>query len=650
MPRLVLLIGFTYVFLANSWLGDDAFITFRVAENFVSGYGLTFNPPERVQAYTHPLWLFLNAAGYVITHNFVVTAYVLSLALCLATIALAFRFVRTSRRAALFVALLVSSKAFVDYTSSGLEYPLSDCLLALFFVRWLSDEETEVDVRALRVYGLIAALGFLTRNDTILLYAPALLWLAIKAWPRLGWRRIAGAYAMASTPAVAWLLFSLVYYGFPFPNTYYAKVATGIPAWLSYRQGLSYVLNSINFDPLTLATVALAVGISLWRREMRYLTAAAGALLYVAYTISIGGDFMSGRFFVLPFLLAAFIVVSLVRTREACLGGVALLAAYNACMPLVPIKTTTSYQQAWPWRLQNGIKDERGFYHEGTNLLRYDPLKPIPDHVWIREGLSFSQVPQRAVVLGSIGYFGLEAGPKKYLIDRNALSDPLLARLPVSDRLAYEFYVGHYFRDLPDGYVESCEQDKNLLTDPLLHNVYDALRTITRGPIFSRERLRDIWLFNAGRFRDLHRQVLARRHVSLAISALNERFQTDVGYREPQSHVLRSSGERAGYLQYGPGTAMRAGRYRIRWVGSYDAPAPADAGFVEVWDGEHRVARERVVAAEHTPDGPEQDIGDIEFTLNQPVDRLDYRLLVNQGVKLAIERIEIEGEPLAGER
>ena len=61
------LLVFTYVFLANSWIGDDAFITFRVVDNFVHGYGLTFNPDERVQAYTHPLWMLLLSAAYVAT-------------------------------------------------------------------------------------------------------------------------------------------------------------------------------------------------------------------------------------------------------------------------------------------------------------------------------------------------------------------------------------------------------------------------------------------------------------------------------------------------------------------------------------------------------------------------------------------------------
>src|SRR5205085_11882162 len=59
-----LVAAFTYAFLANAWLGDDAYITFRVIWNLLHGYGATFNPGERVQAYTHPLWLLVMSAAY----------------------------------------------------------------------------------------------------------------------------------------------------------------------------------------------------------------------------------------------------------------------------------------------------------------------------------------------------------------------------------------------------------------------------------------------------------------------------------------------------------------------------------------------------------------------------------------------------------
>ncbi len=105
-------------------------------------------------------------------------------------------------------------------------------------------------------------------------------------------------------PVIAWLLFATLYYGFPLPNTYYAKVATGIPSSLLYRQGLAYVLNSVwtRSDHPGNGRDRLSAGAPIARR--RSSSRAASALLYVAYTVSVGGDFMSGRFFALPFLVS----------------------------------------------------------------------------------------------------------------------------------------------------------------------------------------------------------------------------------------------------------------------------------------------------------------------------------------------------------
>ena len=174
---------------------------------------------------------------------------------------------------------------------------------------------------------------------------------------------------------------------------------------------------------------------------------------------------MSGRFFAMPFLVAVVALVRLLRDWNYRWPAAAGLVLYNVLIPLVPAKTTASYDGAWPWRSQNGVKDERGHYHRLTNIFFYSPFRELPDHTWMREGRSFRSGPDKVTVQGSIGFFGLMAGPDKHIVDRNALSDPLLARLPVSPRLYFEFYVGHYFRDIPDGYLESIASGGNQLAD-----------------------------------------------------------------------------------------------------------------------------------------------------------------------------------------
>ena len=50
---------FAVVLVRTAWVSDDAYITFRTVDNFLAGYGLRWNVGERVQTYTHPLWMFL---------------------------------------------------------------------------------------------------------------------------------------------------------------------------------------------------------------------------------------------------------------------------------------------------------------------------------------------------------------------------------------------------------------------------------------------------------------------------------------------------------------------------------------------------------------------------------------------------------------
>src|SRR5437870_9145345 len=61
------LAGFLWLTLACSpFVIDDAFISFRYAENLVRGYGLVYNPGERVEGYTNFLWVLLIAGFHAL--------------------------------------------------------------------------------------------------------------------------------------------------------------------------------------------------------------------------------------------------------------------------------------------------------------------------------------------------------------------------------------------------------------------------------------------------------------------------------------------------------------------------------------------------------------------------------------------------------
>jgi hypothetical protein len=129
----------------------------------------------------------------------------------------------------------------------------------------------------------------------------------------------------------------------------------------------------------------------------------------------------------MPFLVATLTLVPEINSSVVPWTAGALVR--NVLVPIVPIKTTSSYDGAWPWRTQNGIKDERGHTHQVSNLLSFAPFHTLPDTPFGREGLSLGASDQKTVVYCCIGLYGLNAGPAKHIIDDNALSDPLLARV-----------------------------------------------------------------------------------------------------------------------------------------------------------------------------------------------------------------------------
>src|SRR5690348_16048670 len=61
--------AFLVLEIKDAWLSDDAYITFRTVYNFTHGYGLVWNVGERVQSYTHPLWMFLLTIAYALGHD-----------------------------------------------------------------------------------------------------------------------------------------------------------------------------------------------------------------------------------------------------------------------------------------------------------------------------------------------------------------------------------------------------------------------------------------------------------------------------------------------------------------------------------------------------------------------------------------------------
>jgi arabinofuranosyltransferase len=499
-PVLVFLTAFfAVVLLRSAWITEDAYITLRTVDNFVNGYGLTWNIAERVQTYTHPLWMLALSALYFFSREAFYTTLILSLAASLGAFLLVAKMMPRYNLATFAgLCVLLFSKAFVDFSTSGLENPATHLLLAAFLLVFLRHETPFNDKRIFWL-SFIAGLATLNRMDSFLFFVPPLVYVLMqrRSWSTLKW------LALGFLPFILWEIFSIVYYGFPFPNTAYAKLYTGLARNDLLEQGYLYFINSLHWDPITLFTIAVALGLTFYQGNWREKAVSFGVSLYLFYILWIGADYMSGRFFS-GALLVAVVLFNRRLSHVPLSGGILILIFIFTLGFISPTPTLTSIDDASfsTGRTDiNDISDERSFYYQPSSLI-YDKRNTIePFHDWVLRGQQLKADGIKVQPLFNIGFVGYFAGPKIYIIDRLALADPLLARLPPIQK--EKWMAGHFERALPDGYLQSVKNNENRLTDPNLALYYDKLRLVTRAPLWSWERFAAIWGMNTGQYDDL---------------------------------------------------------------------------------------------------------------------------------------------------
>ncbi len=501
---------FTVYWIAWSWLSDDAYITLRTVDNFINGYGLRWNVAERVQAYTHPLWMLLISSAAYLTKEVYFSTYIISFLCCLATILLCWKIFLASNNTPyfpVFILLLISSKGFFDYTSSGLENPLTFLILILFFCVCSKIFIFSTSHTRLTILTIICSFAFLNRQDSILLYLPIIVFeyfLAYKQGEQNKILKTLSSFLIGIIPAASWLIFSIIYYGFPFPNTAYAKLNTGLTYSDLIPQGFSYLSNSLFFDPITVLVISIGVFVALLQKVNSFRMYGLGIILYLIYTIIIGGDFMSGRFLATPFLLSIIIIFTLIDEPKFKIFLIVFLVLIGQLTKYSPLRFPRDYPKNIP--PSYGIADERSFYFHDTGLIFWSRNREMPAHQRYQEGKDFRFSADKVIVSGFVGFYGFGAGPSKFIIDYNALTDPFLARLPSAVAVSriqgnptrYIWRIGHYERMLPVGYIESLDNKNQFVKNISLNEYYSALKEVIAGPIWSIDRFKKIIDFNLG--------------------------------------------------------------------------------------------------------------------------------------------------------
>jgi arabinofuranosyltransferase len=297
-------------------------------------------------------------------------------------------------------------------------------------------------------------------------------------------KKIVSTLAIAAAPVIIWTGFSLFYYGFPLPNTAYAKLGAGIAMNERIAQGIKYLLHGVDRDPVTV--FVLASGIALGLRGSRLSQSiSVGVLLYLMYIVYIGGDFMEGRFLTAPFFMSLIIFAREINTSSLAIGLAAPVLIFGATSMHANVLSGSSYSNTdIP---DNGIADERGYYFAKFGMLtaRGNTFTPPP---W--------KVSDRSVdvICGELGFTSIRKGPGMHYIDDCGLTDPLLARLPALS--TPDWRIGHFFRQLPTGYEESLIQGKNLVLDTKTRAYWQSVRTVTRNSLFDSKRFTEIIRLN----------------------------------------------------------------------------------------------------------------------------------------------------------
>jgi arabinofuranosyltransferase len=479
---------FMVAVLRFAWISDDAFIAAKAVANFLHGHGLVINPGFRVQAYTSPLFTLLDIPTQVLARGpyfgLMILGLLSSLALC-TVLARSFKDHPWTGVAILTIA--TASPIFLTYSTSGLENPLAHALVAAWVVRLAHQKDNEPDWVLL----LLSALIVLTRFDLAVLLLPGLVRIGAFS-PRKAIRKGLTAFS----PLALWLVAATVYYGFPWPNTAYAKLNTIIPLKHKLLQGLTYLADAAYRDPV-LAIVVFGgtfIGLTL-RGPIAKKMVPLGCLAYLVYVVNIGGDFMAGRFLTVPFvaLLVHFAMLPGNEAPQRILQGitiVALLFSTRHFSEQRVVLPTECYVNA------TGVVDERACYVEHTGLVQNLKHATWKDHGYVREYITaVNGTGGNVIVFDLVGLVGFANTRPMHIVERFALSEPLLARLPFVAKGA-DWRPGHYHRELPDGYLETLRTGQNLIKKKCIRGLYDDLKPVITGPLWTFDRWRRIARLN----------------------------------------------------------------------------------------------------------------------------------------------------------
>jgi hypothetical protein len=252
---------------------DDANIFFVYARNLASGHGFVYNiGGQRVEGFSSLLWTLICAVVFSFSDRpesilILINILVVSLGITAALSYIQSYFVsqRDSHLAKyfwplLFLILLATSPTYMLWnTITLMENPIWNTLLLLGTILVISDAALSRNVNS--VFIPLAALLLLTRPESLAWVSVFTGILLLRKALRRGIRRALWEMVpvvLSLVMIVASLtVFRLWYFGYPLPNTYYAKVSPSV--FYNLSRGIPYIVKYFISNPIVSVSILAAI-------------------------------------------------------------------------------------------------------------------------------------------------------------------------------------------------------------------------------------------------------------------------------------------------------------------------------------------------------------------------------------------------------
>jgi hypothetical protein len=446
----ILLIGLSLAIHAwwmqyTRYVEEDAFITFRFAEQILKGNGFVYNAGERVYGTTTPLFtLLLSLWVALFSNDMILGARMLNLLAAAAVPAFTWGSLKLLNRSAaerclVPSALLLSSK-LVHMNTNGMETSLSLALMAASWYTWVGGR--------MKLTGLLCGLLLWTRIDNLFWLAVLGIGTAIRNPAKAAELGLAGGITY-----LPWVVFAILFFGSPIPHTATAKWVAYVhpnqaPYWSHLETILKYLSPSEDPARLQLAGGLAVLGIACFgicRKGMLRERAFLILILFTAVEIlrlTLTRTTFFDRYFI-PLLWTTMIIfgIGLAALWEG------IQAASKARAVFLSLLLSQALFLAWTGRLlAQDLRNTQSYRHEAS-------LKALG--MWLKH----KAPPQSTVLLEPLGYAGYYSG--QIMIDEVGLVTPSVTDLKRRG-IGPEAYAAIF---KPDFVVVHCDDRQRIPRD-----------------------------------------------------------------------------------------------------------------------------------------------------------------------------------------